>query len=368
MPIQSSDSHHLAAIMRADMFLPSELKALLTHFNSAARLRAAPAKELATLGLSLSRAERFVAAMRYLDPLAEAVRLEKTGVEMITESHPAYPPLLKFVPDAPPALFVRGQPAALAHPFPLSVVGSRRMTDYGCRAVRLLIGPCARAGAMIVSGLAYGIDAAAHEEALAAGGLTVAVLASGVDRASVGPRGNFALAERLIKNGGCLVSEYPPGLPADKRRFPQRNRLIAGLSRVTLVVEAAEKSGSLITARHALDFDREVFAVPGPIGTAGADGTNRLIAAGARPALTAAELLEELGLVPNREPPPATSVADPAQRTLLAALKDGPTDADALAARTTLPIRRVLASLSALEEAGLAFVNGGFWSPLPPND
>ena len=238
-----------------------------------------------------------------------------------------YPPLLREIHDPPSVLYVRGDPAALLHPLPIAVVGTRKMTAYGAAAVRIVVGPVARAGACVVSGLALGIDAAAHAVALEACGTTVAVLAGGVDRDSVGPRTNAPLAERIIASGGALVSERPPGSSPSKMAFPRRNRIIAGITRGTLVIEAAAKSGSLITAYLALDAGRDVFAVPGPITSAASAGTNGLIRRGAAPATSADDILTAYGLTPHC----AAAVAEPSDeraREVLRTLATGPMTLD----------------------------------------
>lgn len=346
--------------MRADTLTPAELRQLIERFGSAEQLAEASAASLLATGLSPGSVKYLRHELSRRSPDDEAGRLAAEGITMIAEDDPLYPPLLAEIPDAPPVLFVRGNATILAAPHALTVIGSRALTSYGRLATRSLLTPCVRAGATIVSGLAYGADAAAHEIALAERGITIAVLASGVDRECVGPRANYPLAERLIAAGGCLVSEYPPGLHADKRRFPQRNRLLAGLARVTLAVEAAEKSGSLITCRYALEFGRELMAVPGPITSVQSSGTNRLIASGAKPALAADDIIQELKMVKatvrHRTP------ADPTAAAILAALAESPKTVDTLAEQLTLPIRQVLSTLSSMELEGWAAPNGDSWS------
>src|SRR5688572_22354079 len=240
-------------------------------------------------------------------------------IEVVRIGDDRYPPLLRAIHDPPETLYVRGSVDALHRPA-LGVVGTRKMTPYGATAVRMLIPAAARAGAVIVSGLALGIDAAAHAACLEHGGTTVAVLAGGVDAPSVGPRTNAALAERIVANGGALVSEHPPGTHPMTFGFPLRNRIIAGLCGATLVIEAAAKSGALITAYQALDGGRDVLAIPGPITSPASAGTNGLLRRGAVPITAAADLLEALGIesVPQaaaRETP----TGDPG--TVLAALE-----------------------------------------------
>jgi len=261
-----------------------------------------------------------------------------------------YPPLLREIHHAPPVLYVRGNIAALRHPLPVAVVGTRKMTAYGSAATRTIVGPAAAAGAAIVSGLALGIDAAAHEAALRSGGTTVAVLAGGVDAPSVGPRTNAALAERIVASGGALVSERPPGSAPSKIAFPLRNRIIAGMSRGTLVIEAAAKSGSLITAYLALEAGRDVFAVPGPIFSPLSAGANGFIRRGAALVTCADELLSYYGL--GAEERKARAARTEAERTVLRALAEGPLGADGIVAATGLDVRSALAALTSLTLAG----------------
>jgi DNA processing protein len=361
--MENHDQLRLAGLIRAEVFSPLELRGLIDHFGGIAPLLDAPTDALTAVGLTGDKLTRFLSRRKGIDAETEAVRLTRENVVVIPDDDPLYPPLLAEIPDAPPLLFVRGDPAALSLPHPLTVVGSRRLTAYGRAALRELVSPLARAGALVLSGLAFGADAAAHALALDCGAPTVAVLASGVDRDCVGPRANFRLAEEIVRRGGCLVSEYPPGVHADKPRFPQRNRLLAGLARVVLVIEAAEKSGSLITGRLAMDFNRALLAVPGPITSPLSAGTNRLIASGARPALAAADIVEELRLVLPAAPT-APVPADPAQASVAAALADGPASTDDICNKTGRPVRDVIAALSGLETLGLAGPYGDTWTLL----
>lgn len=271
-----------------------------------------------------------------------------------------YPPLLREIHDPPETLYVRGDASLLRHPLPISVVGTRRMTPYGAAAVRAIVGPAARSGACIVSGLALGIDAAAHAAALENGGRTIAVLAGGVDAPSVGPRTNAALAERIAVSGGALVSERSPGSHSSKMSFPRRNRIIAGIARGTAVIEAAARSGSLITAYLALEAGRDVFAVPGPITSAASEGSNGLLRRGAIVAASADDVLSYYG---TGVPRPAGADRRPGgpERKVLDALEDGPLALDAIIATTGLGPRETLASLTLLALDGLVADRGGIF-------
>ena len=271
------------------------------------------------------------------------------GISPFAPSHPDFPAALREIPDPPLLVWLKG---ALPRGPALAIVGSRRPSARGEAAARAFASELARAGAAIVSGLAYGIDSAAHEGALAGGGPTVAVLASGL--ANVTPHGRRGLAERILASGGAWLSERPPAAEAAARHFPERNRLISGLASATLVVEAREKSGSLWTARHALEQSREVLVVPGPIDSEQCRGTNRLLRDGATPILDADDLraavLGPLAARPvQRELAPAAS---PAARAVLDLLSDGPCDVDALARALGRGPRELASALLELELDG----------------
>ncbi|MCR4280308.1 MAG: DNA-processing protein DprA [Candidatus Komeilibacteria bacterium] len=216
--------------------------------------------------------------------------LAEQNVKFLTLFDEEYPYLLKQIYDPPPVLYYCGETDALQHPL-LAVVGTRFMSGYGEMAIKKLLPPVIKAGLVIVSGLAVGIDAAAHHQAVTGGAPTVAVLGSGVDTASLYPRQNFQLAQEILSNKGLLLSEYPPLTGARGEYFPRRNRIIAGLAKATLVVEAAARSGSLITACQALEQCREILAVPGNINQVGSVGANMLLSKGAHVAQTADDIL-----------------------------------------------------------------------------
>ncbi len=214
-------------------------------------------------------------------------------VQKILPSNPSYPLPLKEAEKSPKPLYVRGK-LPQHWDRSLAVVGTRKMTHYGRAATEWLVPELATNGIIIVSGLALGIDGHAHELALRSG-ITIAVLGSGVDDASIAPQMHVHLAHRILENGGALVSSYAPKTAAYKSHFPERNRIIAGLTKGTIVVEAAHQSGALITAFCALEMNRDVWAVPGPVTSAMSVGPNRLLALGALPALNAKRILKHYG-------------------------------------------------------------------------
>lgn len=299
--------------------------------------------------------------------------LGQPGYHLITLADPSYPATLFDTSDPPVALYVRGNPALLHRPA-VAIVGARSATEGGKDNARAFAGHLAQRGWTIVSGLARGIDAAAHEGALRAAdaGSTVAVLACGLD--IVYPNRHAELTERIAA-AGALVTEYPPGTPAQPFRFPDRNRLVAGLSRGVLVVEAAVQSGSLLTARLALEFGREVFAIPGSIHAPLARGCHALIRQGAKLVEQGSDIEEELlrsGPVPDAlqssanpqksrsthrpaestaptSRPARSMLKDPTVNRVLTALGYDPTDVDQLCRRSGLAYSRIAAVLTELE-------------------
>jgi DNA processing protein len=260
------------------------------------------------------------------------------------------PELLRQIHDPPRRLFLRGSASAdVLEQAAVAIVGARACSPYGSQVARMLGRELAAAGLIVVSGLARGVDGEAHRGALEAGGITVAVLGCGIDRDY--PAVHAELARRICERG-LVVSEYEPGVEPAPWRFPARNRIIAGLSAATVIVEARERSGALITADFALEDGREVFAVPGEITSALATGTNRLLGQGATPLTSADDVLELFGLAASQRP------AAPAIGTTAAAvverLTEGAASADELARATGLEPGPLAAALAELELAGLA--------------
>ncbi len=309
---------------------------------------AAFAAETSAHVVETPRSRRFAAFARVFDERAYVERLEERGFRWLARSSPRFPALLRAIHDPPAGLFLRGAGEAelLGRPA-VSVVGARACSPYGAQVARTLGRELAAAGLVVVSGLARGIDGEAHRGALESGGLTVAVLGCGVDRDY--PASNRELARRIGES--CLVvSEYAPGVEPAPWRFPARNRIISGLAVATIVVEARESSGALITADLALDEGREVFAVPGEITSSLSAGTHGLLRLGATPLTSSVDVLESLGLAaPSRGPPDVSSEAE----AVLAVLRDGAAAADQLARATQLDAGRVAAALAELELAGV---------------
>lgn len=276
-------------------------------------------------------------------------RYESLRDSVVTLIDPDYPPILKEIIDPPLALHVRGDRSLLAR-HAIAIVGSRRASPYAVNAAKHLAAPLAsEAKLVVVSGLARGVDAAAHEAALDAGGTTIAVLGTGIDL--VYPKSNRALFRR-IENEGLIVSEFPPGTPPLAQNFPIRNRIISGLSLGTVIVEATGRSGSLITARTAAEQGREVFAVPGSIFAKGTEGTHRLIQYGAKLVHDANDVVEEiegLGRIAKKPDP----IPPEAFRDVLDALsRDDALHVDAAAAKLGRTVPSIAESLLQLELDG----------------
>ena len=267
--------------------------------------------------------------------------------ELVAPDDARYPEHLADLRDPPSGLWSIGDWNVLDAPV-VAIVGTRRATSYGLRVTRDLVGALARAGACVVSGMALGIDAAAHRAALDAGGRTVAVLGTGVDVAY--PRAHRALhAELGFK--GLLLSELPPGAHSHGGSFPMRNRIIAAIARLTIVVEAPVKSGALITANHALDLTRDVAIVPGPIDSPQSRGSNELLRDGAHPIASIADALSLAGLAPQRRG--ELAIEDDVELRIWSALEQGAASLDELCARSALPVSTCLTAITALELRGV---------------
>jgi DNA processing protein len=346
---------------------PGRIAALLARFGSVERVLGASAAGVAALpGFGSELAGR-VAGASGPEGRERARRametLERIGAGAITPEDAAYPEAFRVLPDPPFVLFTAGDLSLLGLPG-VGVVGTRAPTEYGRRAAARLSHDVARAGYAIISGMAKGIDATAHGAALDAGGATVGVLGHGIDR--VYPQENRRLFERM-REAGLLVSELPPGEEPLPGNFPRRNRLIAALAEGVLVVEMGERSGARHTVDYALEQGKEVFSVPGPIGSPASAGTNQLLKEGARLVTSADDILEELrgvgrgavpaGAKPTRVPTaPAPAPPDLAgdEAAVFAALTDEARHVDTIAAATRLPTGAILSALLTLELRDLA--------------
>ena len=333
---------------------PNLFRALVERLGSPTSVLDAPMSRLRDVpGIGVKLAERIVAARRECNVDQELAECERLGVHVLTADSSEFPASLKTIPGPPAVLYVRGE-LLPRDTLAIAIVGSRHCTHYGLRTAERLGGSLARTGFTVVSGLARGIDASAHRGALAAGGRTIAVLASGVG--NIYPPEHKELAEQVIKSG-ALVSEMPTSFEPIAGLFPQRNRIISGLSLGVIVVEAAQRSGALITATHAKEQNREVFAVPGPVDSVASRGCHALLRDGATLVESADDVLDALGpLMDEIKPTADTSVRHPLEltlndleRKLLDLLGSDAISADELVSRSRLAAPQVLSALSVLE-------------------
>ncbi len=332
-------------------------KKLATHFSDPTMVFSASAAELACVeGLDQAVIDGVRGFSAWEEVHGEIRKAEKAGVSIVPFNGSAYPPRLRTIPDPPPCLFVKGD-WRVEDDKAVAVVGSRSASEYGCRVARDLCRGLVRLGFTVVSGMARGIDGMAHVSALEAGGRTIAVLGSGVDRPY--PPEHVPLYRRIIQSG-AVISEFPLGTRPLAFNFPARNRLISGLSLGVVVVEATEKSGSLITAALALEQGREIFAVPGEVGASRSRGAHRLIRQGAKLVEGVEDIIEEIapqllahghsGLAMARKELPAEAGDD--GRKIWQELRDRPLQIDEIIERSGLTPSRVAEILLELELQG----------------
>jgi DNA processing protein len=330
---------------------PARLAALLAVCGTPEAAWKASIQQLQAAHLDRRTLEHFLTVRRQIDPDQEWRRVEQAGVHALTWDDPTYPAWLRNIDGAPPVLYVRGE-LLPTDELAIALVGTRRASVYGREVTHQVATELGRHGVTVVSGLALGIDAVAHKAALDAGGRTIAVLGSGVDQ--IYPMQHRQLAN-AIEEHGAIVSEYPLGTKPEASNFPPRNRIISGLSRAVVIVEAGQRSGALITANFASEQGRDVFAVPGNILGPGSIGANELIRQGAIPLLAPADLLEYLELSTwNAQQHARRLVAsDPLEANLLAHLSADPCHIDDLVRLSTLPAPQVSSLLTMMELKGL---------------
>ena len=333
------------------------LRQLIAYFGSAVKAWEASQSNYLQIVNSEKWIGEILKARKNIDPLEIGENLSKQGIRMITPDEPDYPPLLAELADAPPLLYYRGHLTGDVEV--LAFVGSRQATTYGKSAARVLARDAAAKGIVIASGLARGIDAAAHQGALDSRGITWAFLGCGLDR--VYPSENRGLAEAILERG-ALISEFPPGAPPKAAHFPARNRLISGCSRGVVVVEAAERSGALITVDFALEQGREVFAVPGPIFSPVSRGPHHLIRQGAKIVDGIEDICNELpswskqtGKISlNKEtlPEELGFPGETEHGLILQLLSDVPIHIDQITIQSTLPVASISLALLELQLGG----------------
>jgi len=328
-----------------------KLSQLESNFGSLGKAWQATPAKLKSAGLDKGAINAVTYWQSRISLDEEIEKLDRYGVKVLTFRDADYPSRLKEIYDYPPILYVRGS-LLPQDEWCLAVVGTRRATVYGRQVAEEIAADLARSGITIVSGLAKGIDSVAHHSALEAGGRTIAVFGCGLD--IVYPAENAALARDIIKQG-ALISEYPLGTRPKADNFPRRNRIMSGLSLGVLVVEADETSGAMITARLALEQNREVFAVPGSILSPASNGTNRLIQEGAKLVRNYTDILEELNLTAVAQQMELKEVipASDTEALLLKQLSAEPTHIDEVCCSTGLAVSTVSSTLSMMELKGL---------------
>ncbi len=336
---------------------PIKFDQLLRAFGSAEKAWEAPEEAFRELGWGSTALQALKSREKVVATTTIGV-LSRYKIKVITKEEGEYPDNLRTCPTPPPLLYVRGE-LSPSDSLSLAVVGTRRMTRYGGDVVGSLIPELCAAGLTIVSGLALGVDAAAHKAALEAGGRTVAVLAGGVDQ--VTPRSNERLGQEIISRGGAIISEFPLGTQPFKSLFPFRNRIISGMSLGTLVIEAAEGSGTFHTVRAALEQGREVFAIPGSIFSPYSAGTAKLIQSGAKLVTSARDILEELevGVRSVKQEAKGAAPATVGEKEVLELLEGEEKCVNDIIKDSDMPTNEVLSALTLLEMRGLVKDCGG---------
>jgi DNA processing protein len=332
-------------------------QAILNFFGDPQIAWGAPSEALREAGLSDKIIENVIELRSSIDLDKIWEQIDAQGISVIIQTDEEYPRRLREIEQSPPVIYMLGDLTA-EDEWSVAVVGTRRVTAYGRQVAEEVAGTLARNGITVVSGLARGVDSISHQAALDAGGRTVAVLGSGLDR--IYPPENRRLADAITANG-ALISDYAPGTPPEASNFPPRNRLISGLSLAVVIVEAGQTSGALITAGFAADQGREVFAVPGNITSPGSKGTNRLIRDGAQPLLNPEQVLEALELTMVAEQRTARVVlpADAVEAQLFEVLGREPLHIDEIRTKTEIPIEKVTATLALMELKGMVRQVGG---------
>lgn len=346
---------YLLALCGIPVLGPVHQRRLIRAFGTPEAVFSVPLKDLSAVeGIGQKRAQAIKSFKEWATLQKDMERIEKKGVTLLKSESGQYPEGLKDLGEhAPLVIYMKGD-IIEEDRFSIALVGSREPTPYGLAITEKLAGDLSEMGFTVVSGLARGIDTAAHMGSLKRGGRSIAVLGSGIDVPY--PAENKGLMERMARTG-AVISEYPPGTPPLRENFPRRNRLISGLSMGVLVAEAAVKSGALITARCALDQGREVFAVPGNINSPFSEGTNRLIKDGARVVMSAEDIVEELapqlkGFIKKSKKQEKISVSDE-EKALCDIMNREPVHVDVISRQSGLQAHKALAVLLGLELKGI---------------
>lgn len=333
------------------------MQGLAAYFGDLSTAWSADAAGLAEAGLGEKVIERVLAARQSVNLDSVCEKIESQGITILTWQDESYPARLKEIDQPPPVLYLRGEylPDDL---FAVAIVGTRKVTPYGRQVTEEIAAFLAANGMTVISGLARGVDAIAHQTSLKVGGRTIGILGSGVDK--IYPPENRSLADQMMERG-AVMSDYPVGTPPDATNFPPRNRIISGLSLAVVVVEAAETSGALITAEFAAEQGREIFAIPGSIFAPQSKGTNRLIQKGAQPLLTPEDLMQALDLTRVGAQKSARKIlpSDETEARVLDLLGSEPLHVDEIRSQAGLPIEKISAALAMMELKGMVRQVGG---------
>lgn len=344
-----TDTEAFIALNMLPRIGPVRVRKLLRLFGTPAAVLSAKPSELRQVsGIGAEVADSIINWKDHSDPAAERERATAAGATIVTMADPDYPEMLSEIHDPPIVLYVRGElPVAPI----IGIVGTRKPSHYAAECAKKLSYQLAYAGLTVASGLARGIDTAAHQAALAAKGKTIAVLGSGLEY--LYPPENAELADKIADGGGAVITEFPMQTKADRQTFPMRNRIISGLSSGLLVIEAGTTSGSLISATQAGEQGRSIYAVPGRIDNPKSIGSNRLIQQGAKLVMSAQDILDDLGLIFSEQPelsgPKPAADLSPVEETVRNAIGDDETALDDIIAKCGLPTPQVSSTLLALE-------------------
>lgn len=355
--MNSADKSYWVGFNHVKGIGPVRVKTLLDFFGDLNIAWHAGHDDLRAAGLPEKVLDHFIQYRNTVEPDKILENITRKNIKIFTWQDEGYPRRLKEIEQPPPVLYVRGE-LLLEDEWAIAIVGTRRVTGYGRQVSNDIAEFLAHNHVTVVSGMARGVDGIAHTAALKAGGRTIAVLGCGVD--IIYPPESHHLAEQIIEHG-ALLSDYPPGTPPDSANFPPRNRIISGLSMATVVTEAGNGSGALITATFAVEQGRDVFAVPGNIFSPQSEGVNNLISQGARPMLNAKDILDTLNIQQIQEHRAARQIlpADEVEAAVLRVLSALPKHIDEIRALSGLPIEKVSATLTMLELKGMVFHHGG---------
>lgn len=354
-----TDLPYWLALNEFNKFGPRSMMRLFSYFQNMELAFKANLQDLINAGIRQSIATQFIHERQNFNPEKITDTINRHAISAVTSQDDDYPSLLKTIYDPPAVLYIKGKLPSVdrAH---VAVVGSRKASSYGLQCAGMLATELAKAGVVVVSGLAYGIDEAAHGATLKSSGTTIAVLGTGI--LNVGSSRQIYLADQIAKRGGAVISEFPINMYGAKQNFPIRNRIISGISHGSIIIEATEKSGSLITAQSALEQNREVFALPGPITSETSVGTNNLIKMGAHPVTCAADVLNVLNISEVREITRPEPTPDSKEEALiLELLSKNPIHIDELTRQTGLQSHSVAGTLSLMEMKGRTKQIGGMY-------